>query len=290
LIGLAACADRPGADALTAATATTAATPTIAATTTTGQTLNEQFAANSTVPVASDPAITRPPWLGQRPLPTTPDGRVITPQTTPEELRDRRLPTIDTLPAPPDDRFQSSLGPVPDEVLARSTWTEGCPVSPDELAYLTMSFWGFDGAAHTGEMVVHRDQAENVVAVFEKLHRARYPIEEMRVVAPADLVALPTGDGNNTTGFVCRPVTGGSRFSEHAYGLAIDVNPFLNPYIRGDLLLPELAGHYLDRDTPRPGVVTGGDVVVEAFASIGWGWGGEWRSLKDYQHFALNNR
>ncbi|MGH1491548.1 MAG: M15 family metallopeptidase [Acidimicrobiales bacterium] len=232
----------------------------------------------------------RPSWLGQRTLPTSSNGLVVVPQTTPEELRDRRLLTIDTLPTPADESFRFTIGAIPADVLARSTWVDGCPVPVDGLAYLTMTFWGFDGRVHTGEMIVNAAQADNMVSVFEKLHAARFPIEEMRVVSQADLDAEPTGDGNNTTAFVCRAVTGGSRFSEHAYGLAIDINPFHNPYKRGALILPELAVEYLDRAGQKPGVVVAGDVAVEAFAAIGWEWGGDWRSLKDYQHFALNNR
>ncbi|MDH3682465.1 MAG: M15 family metallopeptidase, partial [Acidimicrobiia bacterium] len=136
----------------------------------------------------------------------------------------------------------------------------------------------------------HERVAADVVTVFETLHLARFPIEEMRIVTQADLDAPPTGDGNNTASFACREVTGGSRFSEHAFGLAIDLNPFHNPYIKGDLILPELAKSYTDRSSLRPGMVTDGDLVVAAFDAIGWGWGGRWRSLEDYHHFALNDR
>ncbi|MGB5760087.1 MAG: M15 family metallopeptidase, partial [Acidimicrobiales bacterium] len=219
-----------------------------------------------------------------------PDGLVAVPQTTPDALRDRRFATVDTLPAPSVDRFTYRAGPIPGDVLARSTWTEGCPVAIGDLTYLRLSFWGFDGRPHTGELIVNAEVAEDVAAVFEKLYDARFPIEEMRVVSMADLGAEPTGDGNNTTGFVCRPVTGGTAFSQHAHGLAIDINPFHNPYLRADLLLPELSASYLDRAEAKPGTVHPGDPVVEAFAGIGWGWGGDWRSLKDYQHFSQNNR
>ncbi len=184
----------------------------------------------------------------------------------------------------------ATIEPVSDEVLARSTWAPGCPVEPEDLAYLTLSYWGFDQQPHTGEMIVHRDVAEAIVGVFEKIHEARFPIEEMRVVRLEELDALPTGDGNNTTGFVCRPVVGGSRFSEHASGLAVDINPFHNPYRKDEIVLPELAGHYLDRSLAQPGMILDGDVVVEAFAAIGWGWGGHWRSLEDYHHFSHNGR
>ena len=176
------------------------------------------------------------------------------------------------------------------EALARSTWTEGCPVDPDDLAYLTVAFRGFDGLNHTGEIVVHTDEAEGIVSVFETLHRADFPIEEMRIVTPADLVAPPTGDGNNTAGFVCRPVTGGTTFSEHAKGLAVDINPFHNPYVRGDRILPELATAYVDRSRNLPGMIQPDDVVVEAFAAIGWSWGGDWTSLVDHHHFSATGR
>jgi hypothetical protein len=81
-------------------------------------------------------------------------------------------------------------------------------------------------------------------------------------------------------------VRGGTRFSAHAYGLAIDVNPFQNPYQRGDLVLPELASAYLDRTQLRPGMIVEGDVVVEAFAAIGWTWGGRWEQPSDAMHFS----
>lgn len=234
--------------------------------------------------------LARPDWLGTRTLPTTADGRVV-PQTTPPELRDRRLPTVDTLPPPAADAaFSWTAKPLDDETLNRSTWVPGCPVEPDELSYLTLSFWGFDDHPHTGEMIVAAAVAEDIVSVFRTLFEAKFPIEEMRIVTEADLDAPPTGDGNNTGSFVCRPVTGGTRFSQHAYGLAVDVNPFLNPYKRGELVLPELATSYLDRTSAAPGLITEGDVVVRAFEAIGWHWGGRWSSLRDYQHFSLNNR
>lgn len=232
---------------------------------------------------------TRPDWLGTRVLPTSADGQVV-PQTTPPELIDRRFATIDLLPPPSADSFESSVAPLTGDPLARSTWNELCPVTVDELRYVTVSFWGFDDRPHTGELILHERVVADVVTVFETLYQARFPIEEMRIVTPADLDAPPTGDGNNTASFACREVTGGSRFSEHAYGLAIDINPFHNPYVKGELILPELATSYIERTPLRPGMVAEGGVAVAAFDAIGWGWGGRWQSLTDYHHFALNDR
>jgi hypothetical protein len=233
---------------------------------------------------------TRPPvvWrVGARPLPLRPDGfgKVL---PTPAVLRDRRLPTLDRLPPPPGGRFRSSVRPISAAVRARmgTTWKPGCPVGLADLRYVTVSFRGFDGRAHTGELVVHRRVAAGVVSVFARLWRARFPIEEMRLVTGADLEARPTGDGNNTAAFVCRAARRQTRWSAHAYGLAIDVDPFQNPYHRGDLVLPELASAYLDRGDRRQGMIHPGDVVTTAFAAIGWTWGGTWRSPKDLMHFS----
>jgi hypothetical protein len=234
---------------------------------------------------------TRPPaaaWrVGAHPLPLRPDGfgKVL---PTPAPLRDRRLATTDRLPPPPGGRFRSTVAAVSPAVRARmgETWTPGCPVGLGDLRYLTVSFRGFDGRAHTGELVVHRRVAAQVVSVFARLYRARFPIEAMRLVTTADLHAHPTGDGNNTAAFVCRAARGQTRWSAHAYGLAVDVDPFQNPYRRGDLVLPELASAYLDRADRRPGMILPGGPVTAAFAAVGWTWGGTWRSPKDLMHFS----
>jgi D-alanyl-D-alanine carboxypeptidase len=272
---LAACAGRPPRPAAGGAPTTT---PAPAATATTSP------------PATVDPPTSRPPsaWrLGARPLPLRPDGfgQVL---PTPPALRDRRLPTVDLLPPPAGGRFRSAVGPIDPAVRARmgATWSPGCPVRLADLRYVTVSFRGFDGRAHTGELVVHRRVAGQVVSVFARLYRAAFPIEEMRLVTTADLEAHPTGDGNNTAAFVCRAARNQRRWSAHAYGLAVDVNPFQNPYRRGDLVLPELASAYLDRGRARPGMIRPGDVVTGAFAAIGWTWGGTWRSPTDLMHFS----
>lgn len=231
-----------------------------------------------------------PSWrVGAHPLPRREDGLgEIRP--TPPELVNRRLPTVDRLPPPADGRYTASVRPVPDRVLARSTWRPGCPVARTELRYLTMSFWGFDGRAHTGEMLVHARAARPITRVFARLFAVRFPIEEMRVVGAAELDAAPTGDGNNTTAFVCRPARGQTSWSAHASGLAVDVNPFCNPYTTGSIVLPERASSYLDRQRVRPGMILPADATVHAFAGIGWSWGGEWRGPRDLMHFSATGK
>lgn len=256
-------------------TSTTAPTTTVSTTTST------------TLP----PGVTeRPDWLGTRVLPTTPQGFGEV-QPTPLELQDRRFVTPDHLPPPDTKEFRADVAAVPDDVAARSTWQAACPVSLAELRYVTLTFWGFDGRAHTGELLIHRDTAQAMVAGFRSLYESRFPIEEMRITRADELDAPPTGDGNNTESFVCRPVTGSSNaqsWSQHAYGRAVDINPFHNPYQKGSVVIPELASAYLDRGNLRPGMLTKSDVA--AFEDAGWGWGGEWSSLKDYQHLSANGR
>lgn len=227
----------------------------------------------------------RPDWLGTRVLPDGPDG-YPEPQDTPPELVDRRLPPTDPRPAPIDDGFTARVDAAAANVLARSTWEAGCPVAAEDLRHLTVTFWGFDDRAHTGELLVHADAADDLVEVFRAMFEARFPIEEVRIIGPDELDAPPTGDGNATTAFVCRPIRGSTSWSQHAYGLAVDINPFHNPYERDGRVLPELATAYLDRGDLRPGMIIEDDVVTEAFAAIGWGWGGDWTSLTDPMHFS----
>lgn len=270
----------PATTAATATTRTPGAGPTTTPTTTPG---------TSTAP--DGPTYSSWP-LGERVLPLQPDGfGEIRP--TPPSLRERRYPTADVLTPPVGARFHASVGAITPAIRERmgETHQPGCPVALDELRYVQVSFRGFDGAAHTGELVVAAAAAEEIVSVFRALYRTDFPIESMRLVTTADLHARATGDGNNTAAFVCRPTRGQTAgFSAHAYGLALDLNPFMNPYEKDGVVLPERASSYLDRGRVRPGMVEPGDVAVREFARIGWSWGGDFRSLKDYQHFTALDR
>ena len=297
LVAVAACGDDGGQRTAAPATTPPATHRPRSSTTTTTRAEPDRPSSPDADPAPVDPPTTtttepepaprydRPDWLGTRPLPLRPDGLGEI-QPTPAELVDRQLATPETLPPPPSDRFASSIEPVPADVAARSTWEEACPVRLDELRYVRVAFWGFDQLHHTGELLVHRDVAEQIVQVFADLHEARFPIEEMRITRRDELDAHPTGDGNNTGSFVCRPTVGSSSWSQHAYGLALDLNPFHNPLDRDDIVIPELASAYLDRSDIRPGMIVAGDAVTQAFARIGWGWGGDWSSSKDWMHFS----
>ena len=229
--------------------------------------------------------------IGARTLPLAADGFGVR-RPTPPELRVRVMPTITNLPPPKTDRFVGSVGPITPWVRNRmgTSWERGCPVALRDLRYVRVTFHGFDRRPHTGELVIRAGHARGIVRVFRRLYAVRFPIEQMTLPTSNERDLTPSGDGNGTGAMVCRPTTGQTNWSAHALGLAIDVNPFQNPYVKGDLVLPELAGAYRDRSWRRPGMIRPGGVVVRAFASIGWSWGGGWRTLKDYQHFSALDR
>jgi hypothetical protein len=244
----------------------------------------------TTAPTPKAPVPTRgPAYVLGSPLPLRPDGfgQVL---TTPAALRNRRLTAPDDLRPPTDGQFHATTSRISPAIRQRmgETYRSGCPVPLTKLSYLTLSFRGFDGRAHTGELIIATSAAQKTISAFRDLYERGFPIEQMQIATTADVHALPTGDGNDTAGFVCRAARGQRRFSAHAYGLAIDINPFQNPYVKGDLVLPELAGAYRDRTWVRGGMFLRGGAAVRAFTSQGFTWGGTFSSLKDYQHMSLD--
>ncbi len=230
-----------------------------------------------------------PSWLGTRVLPEDPATGYGEVRPTPPVMRNRRWTRPDSVRMLPGHGYAARvLSPAPRRVIQRSTWRPGCPVAATDLAWVRLVFWGFDGQRHTGELLVNRSVADDIVQVFRTLYRVRFPQEQVGIVRTYDPDAASTGDGNGTGAFVCRPSTGATYFSQHAYGLALDVNTFQNPYAKGSVVLPELASAYLDRSRVRSGMVTPDGPVVRAFARIGWEWGGAWRYSKDYMHVSQN--
>jgi len=164
------------------------------------------------------------------------------------------------------------------------SWRPGCPVPPAELRLVTVTYWGFDGAPHRGELVVHEDLAGAFVRVFERLYRARFPIRAMVPVEAYHGSDDASMAADNTSAFNCRYVAGTRTWSAHAYGRAVDVNPVENPYLVGGRVLPPAGRAYLDRRDARPGMVLPGDAVTRAFAAEGFRWGATFGE-PDYQHF-----
>ena len=186
--------------------------------------------------------------------------------------------------------FSAQVRPIDEALAARMhwSWRPGCPVPLSGLRYLRLSYKDFDGRARTGELVVRRRLAPKVVSAFHRLWDLGFPIRRMRLVDDYRGDDAASMRANNTSAFNCRTVTGGSGWSEHSYGRAIDINPVQNPYIARGTVAPETGSRYLDRSRLRRGMLT--PAARRAFTDLGWGWGGTWRSLKDYMHFSSTHR
>jgi hypothetical protein len=194
--------------------------------------------------------------------------------------------------------FQTSIQPLPPPLQAQLTgrfWHKGCPVPLSQLRLLTVSHWGFDGRVHTGQLVVNRTAAAPLARVFRRLYVLRFPIRHLRFADAYGPARSQPADGDISGSFECRQAvpspcssgTGTGSWSNHAYGLAVDLNPIENPYVGCGRSRERASIPYLDRSRLRPGMVT--PAVVKAFRAIGWGWGGNWSgSTKDYMHFSVN--
>jgi D-alanyl-D-alanine carboxypeptidase-like protein len=174
---------------------------------------------------------------------------------------------------------------------ASGTWRPGCPVPLSSLRTLTIGYWGFDGKPHTGRLVVNQRVGPAIVGVFRVLWRAQFPVRRVVPVEAYGGSDERSMRADNTSGYNCRGVAGSPGvWSQHAYGLAVDLNPLENPEISHGVVDPPTGTPYADRGSHAKGMIHPHDVVVRAFRAAGWFWGGYWRSLKDYQHFSPTNR
>lgn len=171
-------------------------------------------------------------------------------------------------------------------MIKSGSWSPRCPVSLNDLRLVTLTYWGFDGRAHTGRLIVNRDAVTPVVAALRRLYEIRFPIRRMMPVDAYGANDERSMRADNTSAYNGRFVEGSTVWSQHAYGRAIDVDPLENPEVRDGAVYPKTAGRFVDRTLGLPGMITAGGLVVRAFAAEGWGWGGYWHSPKDYQHFS----
>jgi hypothetical protein len=231
------------------------------------------------------------PTASQSPPPATSTSR-LEPGSSPTAPADSTPGAGDPAALPAYTATIRRLGPALRERM-QSSHGPGCPLRWRDLRYLQVSYVGFDATPRVGELVVHRRHARAIVEVFEKLYAAAWPIKQMRLVDDFGGDDDRSMAANNTSAYNCRPVAGSDSWSQHAYGAAIDLNPVHNPYVQGTAIAPPAGRRFaaVDRspgaDGP-PGAIHAADVVVGAFAAIGWEWGGNWSSAKDYQHFSAS--
>ena len=181
---------------------------------------------------------------------------------------------------------QSALEPKIIAKIKNKSWKTPAPISLNDLACLTITYFGFDAKPHSGEIIVNKRVAAEVLDIFKELYRAKFPIAKMKLIDEYNADDERSMADNNTCALCVRPLTGKNRgFSRHSYGLAIDINPLQNPYVKGKVVSPAAGKDYLDRTKTRKGMIVKNNICYNAFIKRGWAWGGEWKSLKDYQHF-----
>ncbi len=184
-------------------------------------------------------------------------------------------------------------GPVPDAVLARmkgKSLPAGCPVSVSDLRYVRVLHYGTDGRVRMGELVCNKRIADDLLHIFRTLYDERYPVQSIRLIDDFGADDERSMRANNTSCFCYREVKGSRKLSAHALGMAVDLNPLYNPCCRrmrnGKMSVqPSGAAKYCNRNARFPYKITRSDLAYKLFTGSGFGWGGAWRSVKDYQHF-----
>ncbi|MBO9534083.1 MAG: M15 family metallopeptidase [Solirubrobacteraceae bacterium] len=198
------------------------------------------------------------------------------------------IEVVDGLPA-----FSGTITPLSAaarKAMTPSAWRKGCPVGLSSLRAVRVRYVGFDGRAQLGTIVVHRAHAERTVRAFRALYVARFPVRRIHPIERYRGSDDRSIDADNTSAFNCRRVTGGTGWSEHAYGRAIDLNPIENPYILGGRTSHKASERFLDRSRVRPGMAVEGSIAVKAFTHAGFRWGGRWTNPVDTQHFSTTGR
>ena len=181
---------------------------------------------------------------------------------------------------------------VDDAVFARiegKSFAKGCTVPRTDLRYLKVMHCNAEGEELEGELICHKDIADDLLAIFKELYKARYPIERMVLIDEYDADDEASMQDNNTSAFNFRFISGTRKLSSHSRGMAIDINPRYNPYVRvrkgRTLISPANAQAYADRSKDFPYKVVKGDLCYRLFKKYGFSWGGDWKNSKDYQHF-----
>lgn len=194
----------------------------------------------------------------------------------------------------PDPGFEGAvrvLSSAEREAMTGPAWRPGCPVGLDDLRAVDLAHFDMGGnVVDDGVLVVHVDHADDVLQVARSLFDARFPLAQVRPIEVFGGDDDASMAANNSSGFNCRAVAGTQTWSEHAYGRAVDLNPVQNPYVRGEVVEPPAGEGFLDRADVRPGMVVRPGPVVSAFEAIGWGWGADFSTSDDYQHFSATGR
>ena len=180
-----------------------------------------------------------------------------------------------------------TISPIPDEIFAKmqgKSFKDNCTVPREDLRYLKVLHVGFDGKTHTGELVVNRLIADDVLDIFKQLYEAGYEIEKIRLIDEYDADDEKSMSDNNSSAFNFRYISYSTKLSKHALGLAVDINTLYNPYVKyvdgRRNVEPANAEKYTDRSIEFPHKIDHDDLCYKVFAEHGFEWGGDWKHEK----------
>ncbi len=170
------------------------------------------------------------------------------------------------------------------------SYKEECTMPVSELRHLSILHYDFEGEIRRGEIVCNVKIADDLRYIFRRLYEARYPLTSVRLIDDFDGDDIRSMEADNTSSFNFRRVAGSTRLSKHSRGMAVDINPLRNPYVRRTqsghtIIQPAAAAPYVDRTRNFRGRIDTSDLCYKLFRERGFTWGGAWRSAKDYQHF-----
>lgn len=171
------------------------------------------------------------------------------------------------------------------------TYKDDCTVPVSDLRYIHVLCKSKDGKTHHGEMICNKYIASSLLEIFRELYEADYPIERMILIDEYDADDKKSMEDNNSSCFNFRFIVRTKRVSKHGLGLAVDINPLYNPYVKeidGELIIePVTAVAYTDRTADFDYKIDENDLAYKLFTEHGFEWGGNWEELKDYQHFEI---
>ena len=222
---------------------------------------------------------------------------IVMEDTTDDTAEEPVGETEDDVPAQEsyDESQYFQIEEISDELFSKmqgNSFPEECTTPREDLRYLNLLYKDKDGNPHAGEMVCNVSIADKLTDIFRKLYEADYPIEKIRLIDEYGGDDDASMADNNTSCFNYRVVSGTTKISKHGYGLAVDLNPFYNPYIHtvdGQTVIePPGSEPYADREADYDYKIDEDDLAYKLFTEAGFTWGGSWKTMKDYQHFQMD--
>lgn len=211
-----------------------------------------------------------------------------------EKMNTNDKKTTEAYPANTECDESFSFKKIDDNIRNRiygKSYKKNNHIALEDLRYITIKYYGFDGKSKYGELISHKKIAQDLVEIFYELYQQKYPIERVSLIDNYDADDIRSMEANNSSAFNYRMIAGTQKLSRHAMGVAVDINPRINPHVTGITVSPSNGVEYVQRDVKKckgkykSYMIQKDDYIYKLFKAHGFTWGGDWESSKDYQHF-----